>query len=73
MTPPLSLPDKVSRHRQRLRAAGLRPVQFWVQDTRQPGFAEEVRRQCLLLQHDEAEDEACRFAEAAAQSIDGWR
>ena len=73
MTSAQSMPDKVSRHRQRLRAAGLRPVQFWVRDTRQPGFAEELRGQCLRLQHDAAEDEASRFAEGAAQLIDGWR
>ena len=32
-----------------MRAAGLRPVQIWVPDTRAPGFAEEMRRQCLAL------------------------
>jgi hypothetical protein len=32
-----------------------------------------VRRQCLRLQQDAAEAEASRFAEAAAQFIDGWR
>jgi hypothetical protein len=39
---------KVRAHRQRLRAQGMRPIQIWVPDTRAPGFAEEVRRQCLL-------------------------
>jgi len=39
---------KVKSHRERLRAQGLRPIQIWVPDTRAPGFAEEVRRQCLL-------------------------
>lgn len=39
---------KVKSHREKLRAQGLRPIQIWVPDTRAPGFAEEVRRQCLL-------------------------
>jgi hypothetical protein len=32
-----------------MRAAGLRPVQIWVPDTRSPGFATECRRQCKLI------------------------
>ncbi|KAA5596259.1 antitoxin MazE family protein [Blastochloris sulfoviridis] len=39
---------KVKTHREKLRAQGLRPIQIWVPDTRAPGFAEEVRRQCRL-------------------------
>ena len=37
------------RRRDKLRLAGLRPVQIWVPDTRVPGFAAECRRQCALL------------------------
>jgi hypothetical protein len=40
---------RVATHRAQLRAKGLRPIQIWVPDTRAPGFAEECRRQCLLL------------------------
>jgi hypothetical protein len=40
---------RVKRHRDALRAAGLRPTQIWVPDTRRPGFAEEVRRQCAIV------------------------
>src|SRR3546814_4031900 len=47
--------DKVDRHRQRMRAAGFRPVQFWVPDTRGADFAERVRQQCLKLKGDPAE------------------
>lgn len=68
--------DKVTRHRQRLRAAGLRPVQFWVADTREPAVAARWRAQCQQLQDDAAEEEeaaAARFGEAAAALIEGWR
>lgn len=41
--------ERVQRRRDKLRAAGLRPVQIWVPDTRAPGFAAECARQCALL------------------------
>jgi len=63
---------KLARHRERMRAAGLRPVQFWVPDTRLPEFAAQVRRQCQTLKGDPAEAVALRFAEAAASRIEGW-
>ena len=39
----------MARYRSRLRTLGLRPVQIWVPDTTRPGVAEEVQRQCLLI------------------------
>lgn len=36
---------KVRRHRDRLRAQGLRPLQIWVPDTRTAAFKAEARRQ----------------------------
>jgi hypothetical protein len=54
---------RVAGHRQRLRTAGLRPVQIWVPDTRRPGFAEECRRQSLSLREDPAEQAALHFIE----------
>ena len=41
--------SRVAAHRAQLRARGLRPIQSWVPDTRAPGFAEEARRQSLLV------------------------
>jgi len=40
---------KVRKHRARLREDGLRPVQFWVPDTRGQGFSEEAHRQSLAV------------------------
>ena len=37
---------RVRRARDKLRERGLRPVQIWVPDTRAPGFAAELLRQC---------------------------
>ncbi len=52
--------EKVSEHRRRLRAQGLRPVQLWVPDTRSPAFKAEARRQSLLIAQSsgEADDQA---------------
>lgn len=59
------------RYRQKMRAMGLRPVQIWVPDIRQPGFAEECRRQSLLLRGDPHEEEVLNWLEASADR-EGW-
>lgn len=64
---------RVEAHRNKLRAAGLRPVQIWVPDTRQPNFAEECRRQSrLVAQADMADTEMQRFMDEALADVDGW-
>ncbi len=39
----------MANYRKRMRAAGLRPVQIWVPDTRAPDFVETCRRQALAV------------------------
>ncbi len=36
---------KVQKHRERLRAQGLRPIQIWVPDVQAPAFRSAARRQ----------------------------
>ena len=68
-----STAERVKKHRDALRAAGMRPVQIWVPDTRNPGFAAECRRQSLLVaQAAEHEDDTLRWLEQVADT-DGWR
>lgn len=64
-------PHRVQKHRDKLRAAGLRPLQIWVPDTRRPGFAEECRRQSRLLLDDPREPETLAWLAAAADT-DDW-
>jgi len=52
---PASTNLRVQKHRAQLRAAGLRPIQIWVPDTRQSSFSEECHRQSLLLKNDPLE------------------
>jgi hypothetical protein len=56
--------DRVRKHRQSLRDRGLRPIQIWVPDTRQIGFIEEVRRQCLAVNDLEHDKEVFDFTDA---------
>jgi hypothetical protein len=57
---PKSSRDKVRAHRARLRAAGLRPVQIWIPDTRSPEFAAEAHRESVRVASSptEADDQA---------------
>lgn len=45
----MSIRDRVSAHRARMRAQGLRPVQIWIPDVRSPEFAAEAHRQSALV------------------------
>jgi Antitoxin MazE-like len=63
MAKPISSAERVERRRAKLRAAGLRPVQIWVPDTRAPGFAEECGRQSRLVRN--SETDASRVEEEA--------
>lgn len=55
-----------------MRQSGFRLVQFWVPDTRAPGFAAECRKQSLIAKkHIRAENEVMRWIEAN-DDTDGW-
>jgi hypothetical protein len=61
------------KYRESLHSAGLRPVQIWVPDTRRPDFADECRRQALLVAQADRNDAARRqVMEAALKDVDGW-
>jgi hypothetical protein len=54
MVTPVS--ERVRKRRDTLRAAGLRPVQIWVPDTRRAGFAQECHRQSRIVAEADARD-----------------
>jgi hypothetical protein len=62
----------VQKHRAALRAAGLRPIQIWVPDTRRRGFAAECRRQSLALRDDLYERETLHWLDRVADR-DDWK
>ena len=63
--------DRVRKHREGLRARGLRPVQVWVPDVQSPELLAEIRRQCLALRDDPEEREVLEFIERA-MDYSGW-
>lgn len=64
--------ERVGKYRAALRAAGLRPVQIWVPDTRRKGFAEECRRQSRMLRGDSEEAATLAWLGEAADT-EGWK
>lgn len=61
---------KVQDYRARMRAKGMKLVQFWVPDVRSPKFKAEARRDSLLIANSpwEAEDQA--FVDAISEFTD---
>jgi hypothetical protein len=64
---------RVKKHREALRMAGLRPVQIWVPDTRQPNFAAECRRQSrLVAQADIMDIDIQHVMDETLGNVEGW-
>ena len=63
--------DRVRKHRESLRAAGLKPVQIWVPDTRSESFRQKCERESLLLAADPHEAEILNWIAEVADT-DGW-
>jgi len=72
--PPASKPKpsrtKVQRHRERLRAQGLRPIQIWVPDVRAPSFLSEAHRQSLAVASSAHAHEDQAFIDAVSDLSD---
>ncbi len=63
--------DRVQKHRNTLRAMGMRPIQIWVPDTRQPAFAAESKRQSQLVADADLNDhDLMSFMDAALADIE---
>jgi hypothetical protein len=63
--------ERVRKHRAGLRAAGLKPVQIWVPDTRLENFRKRCERECLSLVGDPHEAETLAWIAEVADT-DGW-
>lgn len=68
---PIPVSQRVQKRRDAMRAAGLRPVQIWVPDTRRPGFAEECRHQARVVAAADAADQDLNgFIDSALTDLD---
>jgi hypothetical protein len=57
---------RVRKHRESLRAAGLRPIQIWIPDVRSKHFAAQARRQSQAIAQSAKEQEDLAFIESIA-------
>lgn len=66
-----SVTERVQKHRDSLRASGLRPIQIWIPDTRKRGFKAECRRQSQILKNDNQENETLDWLDSVSDR-EGW-
>ena len=64
--------SRVRKHREKMKAAGLKPVTIWVPDVDAPGYQEEIRRQCLILKNDPQEQQILEEIEQVFNA-EGWK
>jgi Antitoxin MazE-like len=69
---PKTARERMSARRKRLSAQGLRPVQFWVPDLRNPKIRADLRRQGRLLAKHPENAEIDAWIEAVSD-FSGWR
>lgn len=62
---------RVRKHREALRAAGLRPVQLWLPDTSLESFRRKCARESRSLANDPHEAEILAWLDKVADT-DGW-
>ena len=63
--------DKVRAHRKRLRARGLRPIEFWLPDTHTAAFAAEAHRQSQLVARSRSARQDQEFIDAIWSPLAG--
>jgi DNA-binding LacI/PurR family transcriptional regulator len=56
--------ERARAYRQRMRAKGLRPVQFWLPDVNSPEFIAEAHRQSLAISNSPHAEEDQAFIDA---------
>ena len=63
--------ERVRKHREKMKAAGLRPVTIWVPDVNTPAFKAQVARDIAAI--NASADEKVILDELASIEIDGWK
>jgi hypothetical protein len=66
-----AITQRVRKHREQLRAAGLRPVQLWLPDTSSEAFRKKCAQESLSLANDPHEAETLAWIAEVADT-DGW-
>jgi len=72
MTSPVA--ERARKHGAALRAAGMRPLQVWVPDTRRKSFVAACRKQAAIVaQADRRDRELLDLLDRAAAEFDSWK
>ena len=70
----VSITERVKKHRSSLKAAGMRPIQIWIPDTKSVKFTDECKRQSkIIAKSDLIDTEALAVLDAALDDVNGWR
>ena len=67
----LNSAQKMRQYRERMKAAGLRPIQLWVPDVRSQKIIDEVRKQSILVSSDSQEPRIMDILESVMDH-EGW-
>ena len=62
---------RVRKHREKMKAAGLKPVTIWVPDVNDPEFKARVAREIKLI--NASADEKAILEELSNIEIEGWK
>jgi hypothetical protein len=62
---------RVRKHREKMKAAGLKPVTIWVPDVNTPEFKARVAREIKLI--NASADEKAILEELSSIEIEGWK
>jgi len=62
---------RVRKHREKMKAAGLKPVTLWVPDVNAPGFKEEIARAIEIIKN--SSGEKAILEELSDVDIEGWK
>ena len=63
---------RVQKHRDKMKAAGLKPVTIWVQDVNAPGFKERIAREIEIINAD-AESQRVMEEMLALADFSDWK
>jgi hypothetical protein len=62
---------RVRKHREKMKAAGLKPVTIWVPDVNAPGFKDEIARAIEIIKN--SPGEKAILEELSDVDIEGWK
>ncbi|WP_026174440.1 antitoxin MazE family protein [Acaricomes phytoseiuli] len=62
----MSVKNRVSEHRRRMREAGYRPIQVWVPDTRSENFTDEANRQSAIVAESDRRSDIYEWIDAVS-------